>query len=166
MLRPLAFGLVLSALASTASASDAREVRNFAADFLDAYRETQTELQDWWGILPYITQSLDEAFKTAVVAEMDSAEKTPAGDKPCLWEGAAYFSNYEGVTEYRLSQVYREGAQWHVPVAFTYHEASGPDYNWTDVLVIEDHPEGLLVDDVIHPGGKRLKQVLLSHCKE
>lgn len=156
--------LAAAALAHPAVAMDKIEVRDFARDFLGRYMQSAHQLQDRSALASSISGGLDHAFTKAIAAESDSAKITPAGDKPCLWEGDVYFSHYEGITEYRLSDVHRVGTQWHVPVGLTYHEASGPDHEWTDILVITESAEGLRVDDVIYPHGGRLKQALLNHC--
>lgn len=163
-MRRFALALAAVALAVPAHASDDARVRAFAYDFLGAYQKQQPPLDSAWAMLGYFTDSLNDALDVAVDAEHASAKITPPGDKPCLMEGDVFFSNYEGITEYRISRVQRVGDKWYVPVAFTYHEAAGEDHQWTDTLVVQDN-HWLAVDNVRYAGGYDLKDKLLRHCE-
>jgi hypothetical protein len=161
----LIIGLLLISMAQEAQAATRKSPRAVASEFYAlVVREDISGLPDGQEMRvlgPYLSRSLRSLFRRAQKSEAEAIRRTPAGDKPPVFEGSLFSCLYEGPQKFRIGRQKVSGRLAYVKV----EQSAGPD-EWADTLILVMERGRWLVWDVRmgcrepHMGELTLRKVL------
>lgn len=143
----LIIGMLLISMAQEAQAATRKSPSAVAAEFYAlVVREDVSGLPDGQEMRvlgSYLSLSLRSLFRRAQKSEAEAIRRTPAGDKPPIFEGCLFSCLYEGPQKFRIGRQRASGRFVHVKV----EQSAGPD-EWADTLVLVMERGRWLVWDV------------------